>query len=262
MLRKLMKYEFKATARMLLPLYGVLLVLSFICKLFIGTNLEGTNMKVLGGIPAMMSMAAYGITMTATIVVTLIIIIQRFYKNLLCDEGYLMNTLPVKVWKNITSKLIIAILWTIVSMVIAGISIFIMAYKPGAINVIIDGLSQIFRDGYNQIGVSVYIIPIEVIILGLIQTILGTITIYTAIAIGQLVNRRKILCSFGAFIVINMITNAVVGIITPIFLIAMEGASIASINGWLLLVCIISIALAAGLFVACNYILKNKLNLE
>ena len=46
--------------------------------------------------------------MVAVMIVTLIIIIQRFYKNLLCDEGYLMNTLPMSVWKNITSKLVVA----------------------------------------------------------------------------------------------------------------------------------------------------------
>ena len=38
MLRKLMKYEFKATARMLLPLYGALIGFAIINKLFIGNE--------------------------------------------------------------------------------------------------------------------------------------------------------------------------------------------------------------------------------
>ena len=262
MLRKLMKYEFKSTARLLLPLYGALLVLSLICKLFIGTNLDGANMSFLGGIPAKLSIAAYVITMVAVIIVTFIIIIQRFYKNLLCDEGYLMNTLPVSVWKNITSKLVVATVWSIVSVVVAMLSILIMAYSPGVINEIMVEISQIFSEGYSQIGVSVYIIPIELIILGLVQTILGTITIYTSISLGHLANKRKILSSFGAYIVINMIINTIVGIVTPMFVTALEGESISSINGCLTLVIIISVVLSAGLFAVCNYILKNKLNLE
>lgn len=262
MLGKLMKYEFKATARMLLPLYGALLILSLICKLFIGTNLEGTNMEVLGGIPAMMSMAAYGITMAAVVIVTIIIIIQRFYKNLLCDEGYLMNTLPVSVWKNITSKLLVATVWSIISVVIAMVSIFIMAYNPGIINEIMMGINEIFKYGYNEIGVSVYIIPIELIIVGLVQAILGIISVYTAISLGHLAKKSKILSSFGAYIGINMIVNAIVGIIAPLLIIGIEGESIASVNGWLLIIIIINIILSAGLFTACNYILKNKLNLE
>ena len=134
-------------------------------------NLDMENSKFLNGIPVMISMAAYGITMAAVIIVTFIIIIQRFYKNLLCDEGYLMNTLPVSVWKNITSKLIVATVWNIVSLGVALVSIFIMAYHPGVMNEIIVGISQIFTEGYNEIGVSVYTIPIELIILGLVGAV-------------------------------------------------------------------------------------------
>ena len=132
-------------------------------------NLEMENSQFLNGIPAMISMTAYGITMAAVIIVTFIIIIQRFYKNLLCDEGYLMNTLPISTWKNIASKLMVATIWNIVSVGVALVSILIMVYKPGVINEIISGISQLFTEGYNEIGVSVYIIAIEVIILGLVQ---------------------------------------------------------------------------------------------
>lgn len=42
--------------------------------------------------------------MVALFVLTMIVIIQRFYKGLLCDEGYLMFTLPVKPWQLIATK--------------------------------------------------------------------------------------------------------------------------------------------------------------
>ena len=115
MLGKLLKYEFKATSRILLPLYGALLIFAFIVKIFIGTKLDGVNMDFLGGIPAVVSIFTYGATMAAVFIVTIFIIIQRFYKNLLGDEGYLMNTLPVSTTSNISSKLISAIIWSLVS---------------------------------------------------------------------------------------------------------------------------------------------------
>ena len=114
MLGKLLKYEFKATSRILLPLYGALLIFAFIVKIFIGTKLDGVNMDFLGGIPAVVSIFTYGATMAAVFIVTIFIIIQRFYKNLLGDEGYLMNTLPVSTTSNISSKLISAIIWSLV----------------------------------------------------------------------------------------------------------------------------------------------------
>lgn len=263
MLRKLMKYELKATARMLLPLYGALIGFALINKLFIGMNLDMENSQFLNGIPVMISMAAYGITMVAVMVVTLIIIIQRFYKNLLCDEGYLMNTLPISTWKNILSKLIVATLWSIISVGVALLSILIMAYKPGVMNEIISGISMIFREGYSEIGVSVYILPIEGIIFGLVQAVFSTLIIYTAISLGHLANKRKILCSFGAFIVLNMIINAIVGIVGSIFdITVIDVASLSDIHVMIISMIVISIALTAGLFALCNYILKNKLNLE
>ena len=38
MLKKLMKYEFKATGRLMLPLYGALIGLALINKIFIGLD--------------------------------------------------------------------------------------------------------------------------------------------------------------------------------------------------------------------------------
>ena len=57
MLRKLLKYEFKATSRILLPLYGALLIFALINKIFFfGTSpLKNVNFEFLHGIPAAIS---------------------------------------------------------------------------------------------------------------------------------------------------------------------------------------------------------------
>ena len=72
-------------------------------------------------------MMVYVITLIGIFVATMLITIQRFYKSLLGDEGYLMFTLPVRPWQLITSKLIVSALWSIVSCVVAVGSIMVMA---------------------------------------------------------------------------------------------------------------------------------------
>ena len=62
-------------------------------------------------------------------VATLIVVIQRFYKSLLGDEGYLMFTIPVKAWQNILNKLLVSMLWTFTSTVIGFGSILILVPK-------------------------------------------------------------------------------------------------------------------------------------
>lgn len=210
MLGKLLKYEFKATSRILLPLYGALLIFAFIVKIFIGTKLDGVNMDFLGGIPAVVSIFTYGATMAAVFIVTIFIIIQRFYKNLLGDEGYLMNTLPVSITSNICSKIIVAIFWSLISIFIAALSIIIMVYNPDLFKEFWPNLFMLFSEAHSRFGVSFPIIIIEFIFAGLFQLALNIMLIYASISIGHLLPKMKILGSFGAFIVLNIIMNTVV----------------------------------------------------
>ena len=90
---KLLKYEWKACARTCLPLYGVLILMSLISRIL---YVIPKNASLDFMLPAISSMLYMGVMMAA-FVVTAVILIQRFYKNLLGSEGYLMFTLPVTV---------------------------------------------------------------------------------------------------------------------------------------------------------------------
>ena len=77
-------------------------------------------------LPAISSMLYMGVMMAA-FVVTAVILIQRFYKNLLGSEGYLMFTLPVTVTQHLLSKTIIAVVMIALSGIAAFLSIGIFA---------------------------------------------------------------------------------------------------------------------------------------
>lgn len=128
MLGKLIKYEFKATGRILLPLYGALLVFALINRLLFRSSLDETinnTFGTIGGIANILSVFAYGCTMAAVFVVTFFVIVQRFYKNILGDEGYLMNTLPIKPYLNIINKILTSAIWTIVSCFVESLDSFV-----------------------------------------------------------------------------------------------------------------------------------------
>ena len=97
---KLLKYEWKACARTCLPLYGVLILMSLISRIL---YVIPKNASLDFMLPAIGSMLYMGVMMAA-FVVTAVILIQRFYKNLLGSEGYLMFTLPVTVSQHLLSK--------------------------------------------------------------------------------------------------------------------------------------------------------------
>ena len=58
------------------------------------------------------------IGMIAVTVMTTVVMVLRFYRNLLRDEGYLMHTLPVSVHSLVWSKLIVSLCWFAVTFLV------------------------------------------------------------------------------------------------------------------------------------------------
>ena len=103
MLGKLIKYDLKALAKILAPLWGVLLVMGIIFGISIRSSLEG-----IGNTMIVFSLVVIIAVIVAIFVMNVIIVIQRFWNGLLQEEGYLMFTLPVTTRSLILSKVISA----------------------------------------------------------------------------------------------------------------------------------------------------------
>ena len=120
MLKKLLKYEFRATARTYGGMYLALLAASV---LFGGNS---TNSDAYSALVGLLSLVYTGVII-GTVVVTIMTIVQRFYRNLLGREGYLMHTLPVTETQLVTSKLISSTVWSLCSILAACLSFGILA---------------------------------------------------------------------------------------------------------------------------------------
>lgn len=122
MLSKLLKYEYRATAKILLPLYlGVLFVIMLNVLVF----RIGTLYPVLGsGTPYTVIQVLLtflcGLGLLAVLAVSFFMGIQRFY-SLLGTRGYLMFSLPVTTNQLIASKLICAVSWMTASFLLCNI---------------------------------------------------------------------------------------------------------------------------------------------
>lgn len=203
MLKKLMKYELKATARTFLPLFAVLILFSVINKLFFLINPNDFT------IPQGLSMTVYFITLVGIGVATLLITVQRFYKNLLGDEGYLMFTLPVEPWQLVLSKLLISGFWCIASAVAALISIFVMMLGMNDLKLLAEAIAGAANNMRMALGTSPVPVFIELALLGLLAVASWILVVYLSVALGHQVHKNKLLASFGAFLVVTTIVQAV-----------------------------------------------------
>ena len=142
MLRKLIKHELRATVRVMGPMHLLMLAAA------VGGNIavyhlvesDAAVLNMVGVFLLMVFVAA----IAGAFIVSFVLMIQRFYKNLLRDEGYLMMTLPVTVHEHVLSKLIVSIIWAAATAVTTMLAMGILMFELNFVDQIIHEISQIF----------------------------------------------------------------------------------------------------------------------
>ncbi len=258
MLGKLLKYELKSTARIFIPLYIAILLVSIVQ----GFSLNAEMFKIQG-----ISTMLLGALFIALLVINIVVIVQRFKKNLLEDEGYLMFTLPVSPKMLVLSKYIVSVIWTILSGLVAMLVFTLVAFisSNGDIKIVevFNALSQAMRE------FSDWTVVLSMLALILCEYSIFIFTIYTSLSLGQLpiFNKYRMAASLISFFVINAIISTIQ---TNLNLYINSGVEIGNIGGvlqtnsnnGLFANIAISLVIVVGLFTVISYILKNKLNLE
>ncbi len=268
MLGKLLKYEIQATARTFLPLYVALLLFAIVNRVFIQVNVPAEG---IWAIPVNISVAAYFFLIVAIFVLTFIVMIQRFYKNLLSDQGYLMFTLPVQPWKHILTKTITSIIWIALSMIVTFFSLLILSFSSHFFDFLPEmwqDLQQFIREFNFYFGANGYLYMIEFGLAMIIGAIGSIWSIYASISIGHIFSNHKILASFGAYIVLSIIAQAVVtAAITvvsfgPISNLLSGLSQVTLAHIFLIGLLLFSIVSTVAYYLITNYILNKRLNLD
>lgn len=268
MLGKLLKYELKATSRVFIPLYIAILVVSIVNGLSL--NLEILNIQ---GLATIVLMCLF----ISLFVITIVVTIQRFNKNLLKDEGYLMFTLPVSSKYLVLSKYLTSLIWTFLSFVVAFLSFTIIfmipTYKYFDFSYFINEFNLLFS---NMLNLNILGQFLKIILLMIISYTIFIFNVYLALSVGQLpiFNRFRNVSSFIGFLVINLIISYAQNIVSlfvndaSVNIEAIDNinyaiSSVTSIvSKGLNIAIVINIIIILVLFFATTYILDKKLNLE
>ena len=201
MLGKLIGYETKAFGRIMLPLYGAMLAFA----LFTGLSIRFLPEDIMQGLPGVLIFMLYTFLMLAIIIMTCVLSVTRFYKNLLGEEGYLMFSLPTDTATLIASKVISVVIWSTLSAIVAVLSIALSVLGAGGIEPfrnIIEFMSypEIVERLPSVLGVTT--MTVLIIIIG---TAASIVRIYAGIAIGHQFNSHRILFSILALVAFNVI---------------------------------------------------------
>lgn len=212
MLGKLLKHEFRATGRTMLPIYGAVIVLSVLASIS-GRMMDrkiGSFLYILFGL----IIAAFVIGVIAAVIMTAVMMIKRFYTNYLKDEGYLMHTLPVSVHALVWSKMLVSVVWFAATFVVIGLVMLLMVFIESDTNLaeIIAKLPswKTIRLALAVQGIrmsDLWLLAAEALLAAIVGGLFTCLHFYAAMSLGHMFSRDKILLSIVFFVAISFVLS-------------------------------------------------------
>lgn len=202
MLLKLIKYDFREQFKEHIGLYALVFVSAL-------TEIISESFKL--DLVSVFFWILHSLSMISMLICSFVIIVLYFRRNLLKDEGYLMNTLPVEPWMLYVSKFLTAFVLFVIDLIVAVLTFSIINHGFAWIGDIIRGMSDEFANAGFTASPVVMFGSIAVI------SLLYTISIlFFSLTTGYRANGSKDANSVLTFIILYVI-GQVANIIVMIF---------------------------------------------
>ena len=269
MLTKLLKHEFRATARIMGPLYLILLAVA------LGFNLSARvadSRYTVVNVMAALVIVAYVVAIIAVFVVAFVLMIRRFYKNLLRDEGYVMFTLPVSVHQHVWSKMIVSAVWFIATGVVVLLSMFVAAADVQMFQDLAPLFPALFRqlDAYYAFNGAAFLL--ELLVLAFVGCMAFALEFYAALAVGHSFANHKMALSVLFFFAFQFVMQ----LISTLLIVALERSPLydvllgldihltrmSSVHVTMIGLIVLTFLYGAIFYVVTTITLKKRLNLE
>lgn len=284
MLGKLIKYEYKATARTMLPVLALFMLLSVGMR-FITDYATNLDLGVIGTAIEVVVVIAYIIIFAAVCFLGYFSSVLRFSKNIFSDEGYLMNTIPVKPWMHIVSKLLTAFTWLIACILACMFSVSVASDGLTGVKNVFEALGEICKVFFDALSEQPFYV-FQVVVACILGIVLSYLTFYCSLAIGNSFAKNKKVMSVLSFVALFTIGSIIMVVVSDILLNAYSDSLVVSTqtvydaesagatvtvsspvnfkeaNIIALVENITTFVFCVVTFIGANYFMKNKLNLE
>ena len=275
MLKKLLKYDLSAIFKlwwiMAVSSLGVSVIGGLCLKTL--TSPHTNELSTIIIIIAALGIVATVIGLSAFLVVTMILIYVRFYKNFFTDEGYLTFTLPVKRSQLLNSKLISTFVATIATYVVLIFDVILLL----AIGIpeffssdVWKMLGHFFGVTVKEMGIYFFIYAIEILLLALLTSLSSMLLVYICITLASvIVKKARVITAIGIYYGATTVVTFSAELVY-LFGIMFLGNTITNLSASatmgaialiLLVLTVFIAALASALYLLEYYLLDKKLNL-
>ena len=281
MLKQLLKYEFKATKSLYFGLYLALALLSVVLGVSFRQENAWADHTNFGRLEVIL-MVLYLSVIFAIAVLCFVSTVQRFYKNLLGREGYLMHTLPVTETQLILSKLITSMVWVLCSGLVGIVCITGMV-SIGVLDAEVLGtVNWDWGMLYEKLGAKFWLVTFWTILINLARLADLILCVYAACMIAHLFQKYGMVSGILAFIGLNVVENQIDKLLgTNLFVDITDRVADVDVTGvtygmtpmqtmntafgagsGYLFCFVVTSAFAAAYFCLTRWLMKHKLNLE
>ena len=253
MLTNLLKYEFKASGRVVLPIASGVLVLNIFTGILSHFIQNTSDRFPLAGLALVLLNLAALVSLLVVLAVCFFIEVQQFYR-LLGDRGYLMLALPVHAWQHIAAKLICGVVWTLFGFFYFGIC--------GTLT-----LSALDGDGFSITGVNIKDVPLLLLFFLLILALIAGAQLHTYLACayaGMFTQHRLIISIISYFGQMLVLVGTIVFAMKVYPSLDNIGSMVELQNGILISVCVIFLLVLlvdALLWALTQWLMSEQLNL-
>ena len=195
MLSKLIKHEFRATSRIMWPVFLGMLALTALMR-FSQLLLNGGHIPWLLQLIGVLLVIGFVMGLFALAFAPLVLSACRWRDHVLKDEGYLTLTLPVSLHQLLISKLIVSAVWYAAAFLVGVLSLLIAASDWSSLLYVPDFFGDFFT-AFFQMDASLrgHALLILLELLGnFVMTIsAASLVVYAAFSIGYSFNKHKTL---------------------------------------------------------------------
>lgn len=266
MLGKLIKNEFRATARTFGSMYLIVFIVTVLFKLVVEIQDAFDLDNVVINILSFVTITAFILGIIGVVIGTFIFIIKRFYDNMLKNEGYLSFTLPATVGQHIASKSIVSYIWVLISAVfIFGIVMILFLGHTSLFVELREDIIYIIKE-FNKQHLWKYVIVIGAALLIAAYNYIAMG--YACFSVGQAWTRNRVAGALATYIVFQIIME----VISLICMLIMFGGDVEAVNNaeigdavfqpLLIFMIVEQVILAAICTIITHVMLSKKLNLE
>lgn len=264
MLGKLMKYEWKATWKLLLTANLVTVVMTILAWALENVVKYPSEYSLVDFMQTIV-LFTFFFSVLAVSVGTVIYLIHRFYTSTYGDQGYLLHTLPVDTHHIIIAKVLVSTIWVLITewiIIFSGVAL--LTGSVDTLRNMMEGFVEVLELlGAEKITVFTGIMTIIAAVFSLLARVLK---VTACISLGQLSSNHKLMVSFawyiGCYVVQRIIQTAYMAIVFAFYNSRSE-VSLSSIfrSHW-------EITLLSGIiysvvfYVLTWYVMSRKLNLD